>query len=558
MEDYGKCKICNRLTDKRISRYHNKILATRISEAANNHDHFVCPTCFEALGSHTVDEAKVYIITDLKEQNYWNGGDIYDYSHISESIDGLDPHDFIFETLEEAEGVFERVSEGIPCKITEVNLDADAKFRKAFKSYYEESVGINSTLFEERKHVTEASKKRFLQQVDGLTPEEIDELDRFFAGRGSNVRVDWQHLPDAQWFRDTMANFKSKGDEKRAAKNNPFLHFKDIPGCILLGETKNWQFILIQSWEAGKIADSFAPGGQGAKWCIGWATNSSFWDNYTRSGDKFVLAMTKNEEVTNQMTNRQSNSKNTQGITAYEAAHHYHGNFIDNHDDIPEDEESRNVIVGNHGYGRKWMMQVPTKAGRAGEAKAWHWLDYPDDCIPASNWKEAFGVTYRDLMAEILNKCEDFHQEEVSFEIHNVNDIARAVVGKRVDNLILNFAPDCNIKTINTGSILAKVGRPNVGMVTIRTQPNSTIEKLMFGFTANKTPITFDFQDSTIQDVDITNLDGRTSYTFVSNCHAVNVLAKSKFSRDPEDFLYTVLVGNFSYDNLTAVKAADW
>lgn len=548
--------MCGNLTDKNF--LHGARLTERLMNAyALTKEPCLCENCQEAVQNMTTQTAigKTGVAYVGYDDSFGRGHVLNDANMLSE----WDDDDMaIFESEEEATEAVDAFNEmtGKNLKVGSIDIDANSfELLDWQPKVYAECTGFG-VIIKQRKKFEEASKRRFIQQVEGLTPEEVDTITQFIDAR-PNIQVDWNHLPDAQFFRDLVANYKSKSQKKKDAKKNPFDYFKDIPGCHLLVNNDKWQMILIQSWEAGKVADTFAPGGQGAKWCIGWKNSDTYWNNYTSQGDLFVVAISKDPEKTD--IDLLNTTRNKRPITAGEAISRFHGNFDDGWDEQEAgmSDEERRKVVGYHGLGKKYMLQIPTKRSRVKDtAKAWHWYDEPDDCIYANKWKSAFGVTYGELLDLCSKHVETLNTETYECAYTGPKSLKIPATHIGLYNVVLAAN---EIESLNIGAIMSALNNPRIDRISI-TCPEDTsvhIGKLMFGFTPCKKPVQFDLPNSRIDMVDIANLDGRMTFMFSSPCHADKVRVKRRLNRVCEDFLNAVLVGDFTYGTIEEV-ANDW
>lgn len=221
------------------------------------------------------------------------------------------------------------------------------------------TVIVESTLFNEMlTALKEASKKRFIDKV--WNNPDFDESNVSLAMRdydASNVGLLNKGLPSAEditkWIDSGAAdkflkslNFNwqnftfdaigpdgktplyiylideylkymkeggSRKNRQQALKLNPKEVFKsnkmliaeeegaDTSDCdfVFLNSLENDKFIFVvpMNWQACKFIDSFECGGQGAKWCIGYANDDGYFNDYTKNGDLFICAYSKKKDA---------------------------------------------------------------------------------------------------------------------------------------------------------------------------------------------------------------------------------------------------------------------
>lgn len=132
-------------------------------------------------------------------------------------------------------------------------------------------------------------------------------------------KIDWQEPADALYndILDAYEDYLDKGgslsQRAKATKEDPKKLFENAPlvvahsgdkidegiDLVILDSLENDSFLFVTplSWEACKWIDSFKCGGQGAKWCLGYEEEDTYWNDYTDEGNLFILAFNKKEFV---------------------------------------------------------------------------------------------------------------------------------------------------------------------------------------------------------------------------------------------------------------------
>lgn len=168
----------------------------------------------------------------------------------------------------------------------------------------------------------EADKTRFIEPAVkaamedddiGLTQDQADDMfDRFkkFANSGAadKYNIKWQQKPINLYvdlFHALSSYYDSGGslkDKKIATKQDPKLVFQnsyllDNEDYVLLDELENDNFLFVvpMNHKACMWINSFECGGQGAKWCLGYERDESYWIRYVSEGNLFCLAFNKKE-----------------------------------------------------------------------------------------------------------------------------------------------------------------------------------------------------------------------------------------------------------------------
>lgn len=177
----------------------------------------------------------------------------------------------------------------------------------------------------------EASKARFIEKIwnNAGSDDLKNEIIRWVDSRAADpylrqINWNWQTSKNINDLVDAYKRFRDAGGTHRdkfkalqakrqeVVKNDPYdvfrkselkiienednLSWKMRFGMLFLRslENENWIFVMPNSWAACRFMDSFDCGGQGAKWCIGWEQSNEYWKTYTKNGDLFILAFSKN------------------------------------------------------------------------------------------------------------------------------------------------------------------------------------------------------------------------------------------------------------------------
>src|SRR5574344_1113785 len=141
------------------------------------------------------------------------------------------------------------------------------------------------------------NKDRFIDKNSNLDPMQKQIIKDFFKDHpASENQIDWNKsailtYKDFEKIFDDANN--TKNALKRASKENPRLLFERRNDCKVVGENNNFIFVLPLSYRACVWMDSFDCGGDGAKWCIGYEEDNSYYKQYIKNGYAFILAFNK-------------------------------------------------------------------------------------------------------------------------------------------------------------------------------------------------------------------------------------------------------------------------
>lgn len=177
----------------------------------------------------------------------------------------------------------------------------------------------------------EGSKSRFIEPLyrdysyrqhanedldDFMSQVTVDQLIKFVdSGAADNLHINWQDKDKEDIWETLINGFYKYTKEGGSLKNKKASLNKDPkqvfyrsglkvtegPNCagydmVILNELENSQFLFVAplTYEACIFMDSFRCGGQGARWCIGYEKDDSYWKEYLQEGDHFILAFNKN------------------------------------------------------------------------------------------------------------------------------------------------------------------------------------------------------------------------------------------------------------------------
>jgi hypothetical protein len=142
------------------------------------------------------------------------------------------------------------------------------------------------------------SKDHLINRNDKLSPEQKTQAIEFFKTHPTAEKnLDWNKSKDFEWkdfervFSDSN---KTKSAIKRVIKDDKKELFRHNSHCRILGENDKFIFVMPKDYQGCVFMDSYDCGGSGAKWCIGWKDDNSYYTNYFSAGFAFFLAFNKN------------------------------------------------------------------------------------------------------------------------------------------------------------------------------------------------------------------------------------------------------------------------
>lgn len=173
---------------------------------------------------------------------------------------------------------------------------------------------MNTSLF--MSALREADKSRFIKPAyenfvkqrneelsdSQFTPRQLPSVDDIIkyvnSGAADSHHFDWSKIKNnnivefmrlINCFEDYIEKGGSRKNRKAARQ-----HFSDTNLFVLHQvENENWLFVSPRTYEACVYMDSAECGGQSAKWCIGYNQDDSYYQQYVKSGSKFILALKK-------------------------------------------------------------------------------------------------------------------------------------------------------------------------------------------------------------------------------------------------------------------------
>lgn len=286
----------------------------------------------------------------------------------------------------------------------------------------------------EAVRLVEQDKSRFIKPLYDSPFSERFDLSKLpseetltdFFNTHNNIKFNWQGKKNnPSDFEDYYTNlldvyfsYNSNSQKKKEAKTDVKKLFD--PKNIVY-ENEMFVFVVMQSYEDCLYADSFNCGGTGARWCIGYEQDSSYWDDYSADGNLFCLAIGK------------------------------------------EDKE-------------KYMLQMNSSDDQ--ECQAWIAEDDPDNTIPYYNWEEDFGVSLQQIAKLTYQKFHGTYTDgspiKLSEKFLNLTEdsfLKRLLSYNKLDNMYwenqkVNYANILVIKLdvaenviYNLGQILFKIGK---------------------------------------------------------------------------------------------------
>jgi hypothetical protein len=134
-------------------------------------------------------------------------------------------------------------------------------------------------------------KRRFIRKLDALSESEKKEAAGFFTKyQNYEKHIDWNNT--ALRYQDFQKVFSlaknSSRSRKRKARTDPLLLFGNH-NCEIISQTGDFLIVVPLDWECAVFFNSFACGGEGAKWCIGDKDNPKHWNRYAAAKNIFFL-----------------------------------------------------------------------------------------------------------------------------------------------------------------------------------------------------------------------------------------------------------------------------
>lgn len=156
------------------------------------------------------------------------------------------------------------------------------------------------TLFE--SILLQENKDRFIRALPWEEGETETILDFFHKHANLESKINWQNK-DKEEIKTEILSLMDLTKKNAATKAESKQAYKDLPkfgaDWKVYYESDNWIYAMPFSWQACKYADSRQCGGQGARWCVGYEKDSTFFNNYfVKNKSAFLLAFNKNCEIT--------------------------------------------------------------------------------------------------------------------------------------------------------------------------------------------------------------------------------------------------------------------
>src|SRR5574344_920115 len=195
------------------------------------------------------------------------------------------------------------------------------------------------------------NKDRFIDKNNNLDTMQKQIIKDFFKDHpASENQIDWNKSAILT-YKDFEKIFEdannTKNALKRASKDNPRLLFENRKDCKIVGENNNFIFVLPLSYEACVWMDSFDCGGAGAKWCIGYEKDNSYYKQYIKNGYIFILAF--NKYPTNL-------SEDLKYMIQVDPIKLENGDYDDYDDYDNDDEDNNDEGYYDNGFGKCWTQ----------------------------------------------------------------------------------------------------------------------------------------------------------------------------------------------------------
>lgn len=227
--------------------------------------------------------------------------------------------------------------------------------------------------------LNEASKARFINKAD-LTDEEKAKYIKFFDEHPSfDNLVNWQNPNEIT--RDKLEGIYNKyiaaSEEKKANKEKykkainegPKQLFLDRPRDFrIIDENDKFIFIKVLTYEGAKFCDSPECGGQGAKWCIGYEKDDSYWRSYTDEIDPDNLEEPDDDEE-------------------YSPYDDYYENNMYNNIFVMAFNKDLKAPQNQ----QKYMLRIRLDDA---SGEAWRQDDKPNEVIEIQDWPAFFGIKH--------------------------------------------------------------------------------------------------------------------------------------------------------------------
>lgn len=230
------------------------------------------------------------------------------------------------------------------------------------------------------------SKNQFTDKMDWNKATSSDrDIRQDFLSELFSYYKEWKNSPQ-KIANDAKRNYKKDPYElfKFAMKDNlTVVYDGDCSGADIkvLKDLDNEKFMFASplTYEGAVWMDSFACGGQGAKWCIGYEQDPDYWNEHVKDyGELFILAIRKSELI--------------------------------------EQKEDQTL---------KYMIQISSNSN---ETQAWCQEDDPKDNIPMNKLKRVFGWNPNEILEVMASEvlCDDTDYSVNSYDWINEDlDVVR-------------------------------------------------------------------------------------------------------------------------------------
>ena len=140
--------------------------------------------------------------------------------------------------------------------------------------------------------MSKTKKSRFIDKIESLSKEDKLYAINFFTRYPQYEKhIDWNRsksLRDKDFEQVFKMAENSKRSLKHKTKSDPRLLFEKY-NCEIITQTDDILIVIPYDWECAVFFNSFACGGEGARWCIGEKEDPKVWYNYRFNENIFAL-----------------------------------------------------------------------------------------------------------------------------------------------------------------------------------------------------------------------------------------------------------------------------
>lgn len=288
--------------------------------------------------------------------------------------------------------------------------------------------------------LNEASKARFINKAD-LTTEEKEKYIKFFDTHPSfDNLVNWQNPNGVT--RDKLEDIYNKylaaSEEKKANKEKYKKAINEGPKQLFLDRPKDFRiidendkfiFVSVLTYEGAKFCDSPECGGQGAKWCIGYEKDDSYWRSYTDEIDPDDLEETDDDDE-------------------YSPYDDYYENNMYNNIFVMAFNKDLKAPQNQ----QKYMLRIRLDDA---SGEAWRQDDKPNEVIEIQDWPAFFGIKH--IVTDIGPKITNLRDEKVFNGIYiseklQIGDISINIIDKHVTEFVDKVIVPDGVTTIGTSA----------------------------------------------------------------------------------------------------------